>query len=181
MSLFRQVDKHKSRPDSPPSFVGFPLVNMLISLKKISLSFSAWWRNWLPWIPACVHHIIPGRAVGCSMGRTGWWQKVSEPKSLCEGRGCVKLSLGFPGGGSFYISALLSTNVDICRDQSCAGTFFFNHNKYCMLEIWLSKSNLKRIMKTVCKQPHNSLHLFSRYHLCEHLLWLWLCTILWWG
>lgn len=51
-----------------------------------------------------------------------------------------------------------------------------------MLEVWLSKSNLKMIMKTVYKRPpQNSLLLFSRYHLWEHLLWLWLCTILWWG
>lgn len=153
MYVFRQMDKHKSRPDSSLSFVGFALVDELISLKKMTLSFPAWWRNWLPWIPACVHHIMTERAGGCSMGSTGWWQKVSEPKSLCEGRGCVKFSLGFPGSSALYISALLSRNVDRCREQSCAGTFFFSQNKYCMLEIRLSKSNLKMIMRIVCKQP----------------------------
>lgn len=36
---FRQVDKHKSRPDSSLSCVSFAFVNMLVLLKKEGLLF----------------------------------------------------------------------------------------------------------------------------------------------
>lgn len=72
MYVFKQVDKHKSRPDSLPSCAGFALANMLISVKKIKLYFSAWWRDGLAPTPARVHPIMPGRAGGGGMGSMGW-------------------------------------------------------------------------------------------------------------
>lgn len=147
MYVFRQVEKHKSRPDSLPSCVGFALANLPLFFWLSSSD------------PACVHPIMPVRAGGGSRGSTGWghrWQQVSGSKPLREGRGGVKLSLAVPVFTSVPCWAWMKT---YCREQSCAGTFYFSHSKYCVVEVRPNKGNLKTVfmihnVKTaVCKQP----------------------------
>lgn len=109
------------------------------------IHFSAWRMDRLLYTHSCVH------PVQCK-GGVEWQGKIgaediSDIKCQCEERGGVKFSLAFLGSTSAFMSVPCWVWMKTyCREQSCAGTFYFSHNKYCVVLVWTSMSKLKTLL-----------------------------------